>query len=186
MNAEIDVSNVRLETERIVLRPFALSDLDDLFAYACVDGVGQAAGWSPHKTKEESLAVLQMFLREKKVFAIVHKRDGKVIGSLGIEELSDPVMLAYPEKGRELGYVLSKDYWGQGLMPESVKAVISYLFETLRLDFVSCAHFLSNDRSRRVIEKCGFTFERIIEYHTNIGATEQTKSYLPRNPDAHA
>ena len=40
MNAEIDISNVVLRTERLILRPWRESDLDDFFGYASVDGVG--------------------------------------------------------------------------------------------------------------------------------------------------
>lgn len=45
MNAQIDIHNVILKTERLTLRPWQLSDLDDFYEYASVDGVGQMAGW---------------------------------------------------------------------------------------------------------------------------------------------
>ena len=48
MNAEIDISNVELKTPRLLLRPWRESDLNDFFAYASVEGVGQMAGWNPH------------------------------------------------------------------------------------------------------------------------------------------
>ena len=54
MNVPIDISEVILTTERLTLRPWRLSDLDDFFEYASVDGVGQMAGWKPHENKEES------------------------------------------------------------------------------------------------------------------------------------
>ena len=47
MNAEIDISNVILRTERMTLRPWRETDLDDFYEYASVDGVGQMAGWKP-------------------------------------------------------------------------------------------------------------------------------------------
>ncbi len=54
MNKEIDISNVTLKTERLLLRPWRLTDLDDFYEYASVDGVGQMAGWIPHENKEKS------------------------------------------------------------------------------------------------------------------------------------
>ena len=60
MNKNIDISNVTLRTERLLLRPWRESDLDDFFEYASVDGVGQMAGWLPHKSKEESLHIMNM------------------------------------------------------------------------------------------------------------------------------
>lgn len=65
MNKNIDISNVTLRTERLLLRPWRESDSDDFFEYASVDGVGQMAGWLPHKSKEESLHIMNMFIAEK-------------------------------------------------------------------------------------------------------------------------
>ena len=54
MNMEIDITGVVLNTERLTLRPWRESDLDDFYEYASVDGVGQMAGWFPHRDLEES------------------------------------------------------------------------------------------------------------------------------------
>ena len=62
MNAQIDISNVTLTTERLVLQPWRETDLEDLDEYARVVGVGQMAGWLPHENRAESRAVLQMFM----------------------------------------------------------------------------------------------------------------------------
>ena len=66
MNPEIDITDVVLNTKRLILRPWRLSDIDDLYAYASVDGVGQMAGWSPHGNIEESRVILNLFIYEKK------------------------------------------------------------------------------------------------------------------------
>ena len=153
MNADIDISNVVLRTERLILRPWRMDDLNDFYEYASVDGVGQMAGWKPHESVEESRSILNMFINEKKTFAIEY--EGKAIGSLGIEEYSEAELPEYhDEMGRELGFVLSKDYWGRGLMPEAVNAVIKYLFDELELDFIICGHFTDNARYGSVQEKC--------------------------------
>ena len=67
MNVEIDISNVKLETERLILRALEIADLDNFFEYASVNGVGEKAGWEHHKSKDESLEILKMFIDEKKV-----------------------------------------------------------------------------------------------------------------------
>lgn len=51
-----------------------------------------------------------------------------------------------------IGYVLSEDYWGKGLMTEAVKEVIRYLFEEVKLDIITIYHYPFNVRSKRVIE----------------------------------
>ena len=155
MNTPIDISNVTLTTDRLILRPWRLTDVDDLYEYASVDGVGQMAGWKPHENKEESLDILHRFIDGKKTFALEY--EGKVIGSLGIEKYNEEKFPEFGDKQcREIGYVLSKDYWGRGLMPEAVQRVIQYLFEEVGLDVIFCGHFLSNHQSARVQEKCGF------------------------------
>lgn len=168
MNVDIDLTNVVLKTERLTLRSWQLDDLDDFYEGAKVDGVGQMCGWTPHKNKEESLMILNRFIEHKKTFAIVYQ--GHAIGSLGIEKYKEAELPEFHDKkGRELGYWLNKDYWGQGLMPEAVKRVIQYCFEDLKLDFLACGHFVENDRSRRVQEKCGFKHYKFVKFETQTG-----------------
>ncbi|MCQ2982392.1 MAG: GNAT family N-acetyltransferase [Treponemataceae bacterium] len=173
MNAEIDISNVTLKTERLILRPWTLDDVDDLYAYASVEGVGEWAGWLPHKSRDESRKIVESFIRHKKVFAIEYQ--GKVIGTLGFEEYREA---EYPElegkKARELGFVLSKAYWGKGFMTEAVTEGIRYLFEDVGLDAITCRHWVKNDRSRRVQEKCGFTHVRDSIHNTTFGEERQS------------
>lgn len=181
MNAKIDISNVILKTNRLMLRPFNIDDLGDFYEYASVDGVGQMAGWLPHKNKEESLSILKMFIDEKKTFAIVY--NNKVIGSLGIEEYDEKQLPEYADKlGREIGYVLSKDYWGKGLMPEALNEVIRYCFEDLKLDFLACGHFTDNNQSKRVQEKCGFYHYKLVKHETRYGIVKDSWLSILENP----
>ena len=174
MIAPIDVSGVRLETERLLLRPWKPEDLSDFYEYARVDGVGQMAGWLPHKSMEESEEILNKFIEHKKTFAIVSKADGKAIGSVGIEPygMEEKLSEFFDYQGREIGFVLSKDYWGRGLMTEAVKAVVAYCFEKLDYDFLLCGHFEWNRQSARVQEKCGYKFLKRLDRSTLIGTIE--------------
>ena len=65
MNAPIDVSGVELHTQRLTLRPWRQADLQDFFEYASVKGVGQMAGWLPHKDISETQKILDSFLAKK-------------------------------------------------------------------------------------------------------------------------
>jgi len=156
-----DVTDTRIETPRLVLRAFAAGDLADFFAYASVPDVGEMAGWPHHDSIEFSQKVWEFFLETKDNFALWHKADRKVIGSLGLHESWANSEEAYRRlKVKEIGYVLAKEYWGQGLMPEAVGAVIDYGFGMLGLEAFTCGHFMDNTQSRRVIEKCGFCYVR--------------------------
>ena len=181
MNKEIDITDVVLTTDRLTLRPWRESDLTDFYEYARVDGVGQMAGWNPHRDMEESRTILSHFIEGKHVFALEYQ--GKAIGSLGVEEYKEK---NYPElkslQGREIGYMLSKAYWGQGLMPEAVCAVIRYLFDTVDLDFILVGHFAWNNQSRRVIEKCGFQYTKTVPYETRYDTVENAMEYIKYHP----
>lgn len=184
MNAFIDVSNIRIETPRLILRPWKMTDLEDLFEYASVPGVGEMAGWNHHKDITESETILDMFIERRKTLALMLKESGKVIGSLGVENVKEEPEIPDELLGRELGYVLSKDYWGRELMPEAVKAVIEYCFRELHYDYLTCAHFVQNDQSRRVIEKSGFHYLKDIKHETRYGTVEDTKLYICYNPNS--
>ena len=182
MNKQFDISRIILQTERMILRAWQESDLDDFYEYARVDGVGQMAGWPPHKNKEESSLILSRFISRKHTFALEY--NGKVIGSLGLEAYNEE---NYPELaslcGCEIGYVLSKDYWGKGLMTEAVKAVINYLFHSENLDFILVGHFDHNKRSARVIEKCGFRYVKTVPYETRFDTIETSLEYILYHPE---
>ena len=83
------------------------------------------------------------------------RASGNVIGSAGFTGKTRP---EFPAPNDELGYALSADFWGKGLMPEAVEALLRYAFRDLELACVWCSHYADNLRSRRVIEKSGFSF----------------------------
>lgn len=122
------------------------------------------------------MAILKIFIREKKTLAIVYKKNNKVIGSIGIEQYNEDLCDDYFNSfvGREIGYLLNKDYWNRGLMSEAVKRVIEYCFLELKLDFLFCGYFLENDRSCCVNEKMGFHQYKLYSFHTQYGCMKDT------------
>lgn len=140
------------------MRPFTPIDLEDFFEYASQPEVGPSAGWPPHADRTVTKNILREFIEKGEVWAIVWKETGKVIGSMGLH----PDRFRNGIASRELGYVLSRDYWGRGVMTEAANAVIRFAFETLGLAALAVCHYPFNERSRRVIRKCGFTYEGTI------------------------
>ena len=185
MNANFEIGELVIETERLILRPFKQSDLHDFNEYASVPGVGEMAGWKHHETIEKTQEILDMFIKEDKTFAIVFKKTNKVIGSLGVEEygLEEKLTEFTSYYGREIGYVLSKDYWGKGIMSEAVGAVINHLFNDLNLDFLTCGYYDFNNQSKRVQEKCGFKPYRKLVMDTRLGTKESGVLNLLINPN---
>ena len=153
-----------LETERLLLRPFQETDLDDFYEYAKNPHVGPNAGWPPHGSKEDSLKILNIFMSNDEVWAIVNKENNKLIGSIGLH--TEP--LRSTEDVKMLGYVLSEDYWGRGLMVEASKAVINYAFDNMYLQLLAVHYYPFNQQSKRVIEKCGFVYEGTLKHAKQI------------------
>lgn len=184
MNADFRVGKLRIETERLILRAFEQGDIQDFYEYASVEGVGEMAGWKHHESIEETQKILDGFIKEDKVFAIVLKDSGRVIGSLGVERYSREETLSefFDYRGRELGFVLCKEYWGRGIMPEAVKAVCELLFDIFDLDFLTCGYYEFNMQSKRVQEKCGFKPYRRLVFQTHLGTSEVTYLNLLINP----
>lgn len=159
-------SPVQFESDRLLMRLCRLEDAEDIFEYAKDPDVGPNAGWTPHGSVEDTREILRRWIDQKElIFAVTLKDTGKVIGTLGIEQ--DGQRQGVPGV-RSLGYVLSKAYWGRGLMTEAVTAAIQYAFEVLKLELLSVNHYPFNERSRRVIEKCGFHYEGTMRKATRL------------------
>lgn len=149
---------VQLETARLILRSWRLDDVEDLYAYAKNPNIGPRAGWPPHVNRSESLRIIQSFMLEDDVWALVEKKSQKVIGSIGLHQDRK----RNNRKARMIGFVLHEEYWGQGLIVEAVKEALRYAFDDLHLNIVSVYHYPFNTQSKRVIEKCGFTYEGVL------------------------
>lgn len=149
----------QFETQRLILRPWQLEDLEDFNHYCQDPEVGPNAGWKPHESLEESRAILEDWLRpdqEDELWCIEEKESGKAVGSVGLH--SDGRRSGVPGC-KMLGYVLAHFCWGQGYMTEAVAPVIDYAFREEKLRLLTVNHFSFNQRSRRVIEKSGFQYE---------------------------
>ena len=142
-----------METERLLLRPWQESDAEALYRWASDPEVGPAAGWSPHTSVENSRDIIRTVLSEEGTFAVVPKDgNGDPIGAIGVFPTEIPEGRGEPE----IGYCIARPYWGQGLIPEAVEAMLRRQFREMGAERVWCAHFPGNERSRRVQEKCGF------------------------------
>ncbi|MEW8968162.1 MULTISPECIES: GNAT family N-acetyltransferase [Exiguobacterium] len=148
---------IQLETERLRLRAFHLDDAEAMYPYAKDDRVGPNAGWAPHQSIEETRDVIRMFQADQDVWAITLKETDEVIGTIGLHDRRPDPNIQH-EAQREIGYVLNPTCWGQGYIPEAVRAMLRHGFEDLGLERIWCGHFDFNDQSRRVVEKCGFVY----------------------------
>ena len=148
---------MQLFTSRLLLRPWAEVDAPDLFALAKDPRVGPIAGWPPHTSVENSREIIRTVLSADETYAVCLAGSGRAIGSIGLM-IGSASNLALPNNEGELGYWLGVPYWGQGLIPEACEALIKHAFEDRGLNKLWCGYFDGNEKSRRVQEKCGFTY----------------------------
>ena len=147
-------------TERLILRPWMESDLEDMYEYSCDERVGPYAGWAAHKSILEAKQALARLMNDRMTEsrAIVLKSEGRAIGNIGIHNRS-PRRPRWGRVERELGYVLNPRYWGNEYAPEAARAVMNYCFAVKKVDTLWCGHYKFNENSRKVIEKLGFKLE---------------------------
>ena len=72
----------------------------------------------------------------------------------------------YARSEPEIGYWIGRPLWGQGLIPEAVRELLRYCFEDKGAQRVWCSHYAGNEKSKRVIEKCGFSYQLTCERPT--------------------
>lgn len=151
-----------IETPRLLLRPYRAGDLIDLFTFCCHPQVGPAAGWLPHKSISESKKILDSFITEDNVWAVEEKSSGHIIGSVGLHR--DKARAVEMNVVQSLGYVFSAAVWGRGYATEAARRVLRYVFCEMENppELISISHYHFNEKSHRVIQKCGFKFEGVI------------------------
>ena len=150
-----------LQTERLILRPWYETDAESLFEYAADEHVGPSAGWPPHTSVENSREVIRTVLSEPETYAVCLKEDNRAIGSIGLM-IGRQSNLDLTENEGEIGYWIGATFWGRGLIPEAARELIRHAFIDLGLQTLWCGYFDGNEKSKRVQEKCGFTY-----HHTN-------------------
>ena len=152
-----------IETERLILRPWRETDAAALFRYASDPDIGPIAGWPPHTSVENSLEIIRTVFAAPEVYAVVLKETGEPVGCCGLM-FSDSLHSAdMGEREAEIGYWIGRPFWGQGLIPEAVRELLRYCFEDKGAQRVWCSHYAGNEKSKRVIEKCGFSYQLTCE-----------------------
>ncbi len=152
---------VRLETERLILRPFRPEDAQAMYRNWCSDPeVTKYLTWPPHESEAASRALLESWVPRYAdprtyLWTMELKELGEAVGSVSAVELSDET------DSVTLGYCLGRAWWGRGLMPEAVKAVLGFFFEQVGAHCVNACHDPRNPNSGKVMRKVGMRPEGV-------------------------
>lgn len=146
-----------LETKRLILRHWQISDATSLYEYAKDPAVGPIAGWPPHQSVEESRSIIQNVFNGQECYAICLKENNIAIGAIELK-LKGHTDMTEKDDECELGYWLGKPFWNNGYMSEAVQTIIKYAFEVLDMKIIWCGYYDGNLKSKRVQEKAGFMY----------------------------
>ncbi len=153
---------MRLETERLILRPWTESDAESLYEFAKDPAIGPIAGWPPHKSIEESKHIIKTVFCGEQCYAICEKGSDKAIGAIELK-LKGHTDMTEREDECELGYWLGQPFWGRGYMPEAVCKLLEHGFTQLGMTTIWCGYYEGNSKSKRVQEKVGFLYHHTCE-----------------------
>jgi RimJ/RimL family protein N-acetyltransferase len=165
----------KLTTDRLILRPLAMEDAAPMTPLADDPGVSRMTTSIPYPF-EQSMA--EGFIGRMQaadpahevVFALERRADSAFLGVLGI----------HPKDGfaPELGYWLGRPFWGQGYMTEAATAVIAWAGEGWGRRVLTSGHFADNEASARVLIKADFLYTGEVEPRYSIARGEEAQTRM--------
>ncbi len=156
------VGTQMIETHRLILRKFTIGDAEDMFSnWASDPEVTKFLTWPAHTSVEISRMVLNDWIPRYEDggyfnWAIEWKESGHVIGDISVVKLNEAAESA------DIGYCMSRAFWGRGIMPEALRAVMDFLFGTVGVNRVAACHAPENPKSGRVMAKAGMMEEGVL------------------------
>lgn len=148
-----------IETERLILRKYRPEDAQAMFDnWAGDEKVTKYMTWQTYENAQAADAYIA-YVRGNYAndhyydWVIELKEIGQPIGSIGAVYVKDDVQLAH------VGYCMGSKWWGQGIMPEALAAVIQFFFEQVGMNRVEACHDVNNPNSGKVMAKCGMQYE---------------------------
>ena len=149
---------VTIETPRLILRRAKIEDAEPMFRnWANDTEVTKYLTWPPHGSLEVTKSVIGSWVEsyEKDDYyqwMIVLKETGEPIGSIMAATLGRA-------QAAHIGYCIGKPWWHQGIMSETLKAVMDFLFDEVGYHRVESLHDPNNPNSGAVMRKCGMKYE---------------------------
>jgi len=172
-----------LETERLVLRPYVLTDAPSVQKMCGDRAIAATTLAIPHPypdgAAEQWISTHAESFRQgtEVILAVTLKPDKPVIGSVALS-------VNKKHQRGELGYMVAKAHWNRGYCTEAARAMMSYGFGTLGLSRIQAMHFPRNPASGRVMQKLGMTREGTLrQYVSNRGAREDIVMYSILRPE---
>ncbi len=162
------LGTVLLETERLILRRFRETDIDDMYNnWASSDNVTRFLTWPAHSSKNVTRKVIDLWISKYEdlrnyQWCIEWKENHQAIGSFSVVHIDEEVNAV------EVGYCIGEDYWHMGIVAEAFREVIKFFFEKVECNRIYARHDVLNPNSGKVMKKAGLKYEgRLLEADKN-------------------
>ncbi|ETT49306.1 MULTISPECIES: GNAT family N-acetyltransferase [Paenibacillus] len=147
-----------IQTKRLKLRKMKLSDSASLFNIWSDPEVTKFMNINSFTDESQAVEMIKILnnlsLESKAIrYSIIELESNRIIGSCGYNSIDSSNAKA------EIGYDISKDYWGKGYAPEAIQSLMDYAFNTLNFNRIEAKVEPENNNSIRVLQKLNYTFE---------------------------
>ena len=148
-----------IETKRLTLRAFRMSDVEAAFGNWMSDKrVTEFLRWQTHADVSESRQIIASWIDlydnpDFYQWAIVLKELGEPIGTISVVEKNDELDIVH------IGYCIGSAWWGKGITTEAFRAIIPFLFDEVGANRIESQHDPDNPGSGAVMRKCGLRYE---------------------------
>lgn len=144
--------------ERVCLRALSLADTDALFSYYADPETMRYWAWPAYTERASAEKYIEEAQKSSPeagylTWGIARADDDALLGTCALHKID-------LSNGRsEIGYLLGRPHWGQGLATEAVACAVDYAFCVLKLRRLEADIDPRNTASQRVLERLGFTQE---------------------------
>lgn len=152
------VGTQTIETERLILRKYEMTDAEDMFRNWVTDPeVSRFWGWKPHKDIRETKSLLSGWINEYSSlntyhWVIVLKNIVQAVGYIYLNEIDEA------DQSVSIHYLLSRALWNQGIVTEACKSILEFAFKMIGVEKIHSRHHVDNPASGKVLQKCGMQY----------------------------
>jgi [ribosomal protein S5]-alanine N-acetyltransferase len=149
---------MHLKTGSSLLRPWSTADTRALVRHANNPGIAERMrdGFPSPYTREDAERFIAMAIGDHQHIFLAIEVDGEAVGGIGVHLLEDVY-----HRSAELGYWLSEEYWGKGIVSDAVRTLLPIAFREHDIIRIQAGVFENNPASMKVLERCGFVLEAI-------------------------
>lgn len=154
MSDPFDLAAPQIGTSRLRLRALTIEDAPAIYRYASDPEVARFTLWRPHKSEESTRQFVRFFTQPTFLSWVFTLREDEAVAGMVFFH-----SFCKHHRKAELAFNLARGHWNKGLATEAAGAALAFAFSQLNLNRVEATCMPANVGARRVLEKCGMSYE---------------------------